>query len=64
LHCQDASGTVCGCKEKARSKCKMIDEGPELGLIFLPMRRSVEPEGEKHNVGCGQQRRFRKKYAG
>src|SRR5437879_9123490 len=24
------------------------------------MRRTVEPEGEKHDIGCGQQRCFRK----
>src|SRR5437870_11883601 len=53
-----------GRKQKARSKREMIDERSELGLVCRPMRRPVEPEGEKHDIGCGQQRCFRKIGAG
>src|SRR5256885_7930825 len=53
-----------GRKQKARSKREMIDERSELGLVCRPMRRPVEPEGEKHDIGCGQQRCFRKISAG
>src|SRR5439155_10084494 len=60
LHRQHASGAMRGRKQKARGKREMIDERSELGLVCRPMRRPVEPEGEKHDIGCGQQRRFRK----
>src|SRR5256884_2067828 len=53
-----------GRKQKARSKREMIEERSELGLVCRPMRRPVEPEGEKHDIGCGQQRCFRKIGAG
>src|SRR5436309_7551308 len=64
LHRQHASGAMRGRKQKARSKREMIDERSELGLVCRPMRRPVEPEGEKHDIGCGQQRCFRKIGAG
>jgi len=53
-----------GRKQKARGKREMIDEGPELGLVSCQCERPVEPEGEKHHVGCRQERRFRKIRAG
>ena len=49
-----------GGKEKARNKCEMIDEEPELIPVSCPMRRPVEREGEEQHIGCGQECSFRK----
>jgi len=55
---------MCGREEKTRDKGEMIDEEAELVLVFRPMRRSVEGEGEKQHIGRGQQGGFRKISAG
>src|SRR5690348_17202913 len=64
FYCQNASGAVHGCKEKAGNKCEVIDEEPELGLASRPMRRPVERDGEEQHIGCGQECSFRKIYPG
>src|SRR5262249_37536707 len=51
-------------EEQPGGEGEMTDEGAELGLIPLPVRRAVKGEPEEHDIGGGEQRRFAEVGAG